>query len=716
MKPSRTLRLYLLRLRRGFWRHISHRVSPPFGPDGRTPSHQTLLLLVPVIGAVVGLTSLGIAYLIHGFQGILWGDSHNLLQGAIEASTAKRVLLPAAGGLVLGLTGWILHVRMQGHGTAGLMHALALKNGVLSLRQEYPGTASGILTVACGGSLGREGPMVEAGTALSSWVGRRFHLEPRELRILVCAAAGAGMAAAYNAPIGGAMFAVEVLIGNLALEVLGPVVLASVVATLISRNAMGTLPRFVIPEYHLVSAWEILGYLGLGILGGLLAVIVIRTMALSADGFGRLNIPKGLKPFLGFGLVGVIGIWLPQVYGNGYEAVNLVLHEDVALKLLLILPAAKLLATALTRGSGGTGGMFTPTLMMGALLGGSFGTLVHGWFPAHTAGPGAYALVGMAAVLAGTTHAPIMAIFMIFEQTDSYQIILPLMLVSIVSYAISHRLQPRSLHETSLRRRGIELPRGREAGVMQSLRVSHVMHSDAESVRRTDSFSRVVECFLRFRFNYLYVVDEERHFLGVIAFHGMKNILDQSDALDMVIAQDLLDPDFETVTPDDTLAETMERFWKQNSERLPVVASDGSGRLVGWISKRDLIAVYKQEILGEGRVLSRFGRAGDPEGRRDRYVELPESFDVAELVVPGPFQGRTLRDLDIRGAYGVHVLQIVRYDRDLGTRSVQMPGPDWVLGNEDRLVVVGPTDGIARFRRGDEAPASSLDSTDSRSD
>jgi len=699
MHLTRTLRFHLIRLRRRFWRHIGIRVSPPFGLGEASPSQQALLLLIPAVGVVVGLSSLGIAYLIHVLQDLLWGNGHNLVAAALSSPAAKRVLIPAAGGATLGVVGILLRVRMQGHGTAGIMHALALKNGWVSLRREYPGTASGILTVSCGGSLGREGPMVEFGTALSSWLGRRFRLEPRELRILVCAAAAAGLAAAYNAPIGGAMFAMEILIGSLALDVLGPVVIASVVATLISRNAMGGLPRFVIPTYNLVSPWELVGYLVLGVLGGIFAVIVIRTMAFCEDGFSRLRLPESVTPVIGFTLVGVIGIWLPYVYGNGYETVNMALHQELPLKLLLLLPLAKLLATALTRGSGGAGGMFTPTLMMGALLGGSFGTLVHGWFPDHTAVPGAYALVGMAAVLSGTTQAPIMAIFMIFEQTNSYQIILPLMFVSIISYSIARRIKPESLHVDSLKRRGIELPKGREAGVMRSLNVSNVMHYEVEAVRRTDTFRTVVEAFLRYRFNYLYVVDETGRFLGVIAFHGMKDMLGHADSLEMVIAQDLLTADFETASPEDTLAQTMERFWKQNSERLPVVEGDGTGKLVGWISKRDLIAVYKQEILGEGQMLSGFRQAGDVQGKHDRYVELPEDFEVASMVVPAGMSGKTLRQMDPRGTYGLYILQVIRYNPAEGTRDVVMPGPESVLSRDDRLVVVGPSEGIARFRQ-----------------
>jgi len=666
------------------------------GLGEQTPSQQALLVLIPLVGVVVGLTSAGIAYLIHYLQDVLWGDGHDLVAAALASPTAKRILLPAAGGAILGLLGLVLRVRMRGHGTAGIIHALALKNGLVSLRREYPGTASGILTVSCGGSLGREGPMVEFGTALSSWLGRRARLEPRELRILVAAAAAAGLSAAYNAPIGGAMFAMEILIGSLALQVLGPVVIASVIATLISRNAMGNLPRFVIPQYNLVSPWELLAHVALGVLCGIFAVIIIRTMSLCEDGFQRSHLPRWIQPLIGFSVVGVIGVWLPYVYGNGYGTVNLALNQELPFLLLLILPLAKLLATAFTRGSGGAGGMFTPTLMMGSLIGGAFGTLVHAWFPEHTAGPGAYALVGMAAMVSGTTHAPIMAMFMIFEQTNSYQIILPLMVVCIVSNAVAKRLKPESLHMETLSRRGIELPKWPEQG-MRGLRVQNVMHAEVEAVRRTDDFPTVVEAFLRHRFNYMYVVDESGRYLGVIALHELKKMLGDADSLHMVIAQDLLTTEFQTVAPEDSLAETLERFWKQDSERLPVVTRREE-KLVGWISKRDLIALYKQEVLGEGQMFGRFGQAGDEERKQDRFVELPKDFEVVSLPVPPAMVGKSLRELDPRGTYGLYVLQIVGYDPVFGTRNVRMPGPESILQREDRLVVVGPAKGIQGFR------------------
>ena len=663
----------------------------------RSPSESALILLIPVVGVTVGLSSLGIAHLIALLQDLAWGDARDLLAGAAAASWQERILIPAIGGLVLGLLALLPRVRFQGSGTPGVVEALALKNGVVRLREKIPATIGGILTVASGGSLGREGPMMEFAVAVTSWFGRRFRLEPQDLRILVCAAGAASLAAAYNAPIGASIFALEVLIGSLAMPVFGPVVIASVIATLISRNAMGELPRFVVPDYELVSVYELGGYLVLGVLAGLFSAGLIRTVSLCEDGFRALRLPRFAAPVVGFALVGALGVWLPHVYGNGSETVNLALHEQLPLELLIVLPFAKLLATALTRSSGGAGGMFTPTLMMGALLGGAFGTYVHQWFPDHTAGPGAYALVGMAAVLAGTTHAPIMAIMMIFEQTDSYQIILPLMFVSTISYAVARRIKKESLHVESLRRRGVVLPRGPEEGVMKSLRVRNVMHDDPQAVHRAAGFQTIVEAFLKHRFNYLYVVDDHGSFVGAIALHEIKEMLKHADSLEVVVAHDLVDPDFLVATPDDTLAETMERFWRQNSERLPVVEDLESRRLLGWISKRDLIGVYKQEILGEGQLLSRFGQSGDR--RQDRYVELPEGFEVATVHIPTSMSGLTLRDMAPRREWGFYVLQITRSDPVRGTRSVEMPDADAILQPADELVVVGPTEGIDRFRR-----------------
>ncbi|MCX7887197.1 MAG: chloride channel protein, partial [Verrucomicrobiae bacterium] len=383
------------------------------------------LFLVPVVGIFTGLTGVGIAHLIAFFQNWFWGSGHNLLDAAAALPWYFRVAIPAVGGLVVGLIGLLSRTETRGSGTSGLIQAIALRGGLVSLRQTLPRTLTAIITMASGGSLGREGPIITLGGAIGSSLGRHFQITPAQVRILVCAAAGSAIAAVYNAPIAGSLFALEILMGNFALEVFGPVVVASVISTWIFRSAMGSLPRFVIPQYHLVSGWELFSYLALGILAGLLSVLFCRSMFLAEELFDRSRLPKWLMPAAGFALVGALGIFYPHVFGNGYETVNLALHQQLPITLLLALPVAKLLATALTLGARGTGGLFMPMLMVGGLLGGAFGWQIHEWFPKHTADQGAYALVGMGALVAGVTQAPLTAIMMIYEQTNSHLIVLP---------------------------------------------------------------------------------------------------------------------------------------------------------------------------------------------------------------------------------------------------------------------------------------------------
>ena len=664
----------------------------------RASGENAYLFLIPTVGALTGVAALAIAHLIGLLQEAFWGSRDNLLAGAAAAPWWWQLLIPTLGGAAVALVAWLLKRDVRGAGTPGLVQALALRGGHVSFRQELPAVFAGIVTVSSGGSLGREGPMIEFAAALGSRLGRLFALNTHQVRVLVCCAAAAAISAVYNAPIGGTIFVMEILIGSFALEIFGPVVIASVISTLIFRGAMGDLPRFVIPAYELVSVWELAGYAVLGVLGGLFSVLTIRSIGWVDDTFRKWRTGRHARPVIGFAVIGAIGIAFPHVYGNGAETVNMALHEELPIYLLVALPVVKLLATAITRGCGGSGGIFTPTLMLGALVGGAFGYGVHAWFPAHTAEYGAYALVGMGAVLAGTTHAPIMAIMMIFEQTNSYSIILPLMLVCIVSNLVARRLQPEPLHLDALRRRGVVLPSGPEASLMRSVRVADVMHDDVEAVKERDPFKKVVEYFLHTPRSFLYVTDDGGRFVGAISLHAIKDVLSAGQALEVVIAADLVEP-FEVVMPSEFLADAMEKFWRQHAERLPVVEDGDARKLVGWVSQRDLIGIYSQEILKKRHLLARFGTPQGSAQGRGSYVELPEGFAIQTFVVPPALDGRTIGEIAPRSAYGVHALQIARYDPLHRKQIVEMPGPASVLNTHDRLVVIGSNASIELFQR-----------------
>lgn len=662
----------------------------------RSPSENAFLLLLPVVGLIVGLTSVAIAHFIAYVQHQLWGGGASVLDAAAANPAILCVLIPVVGALACGIIGWAFKVETRGGGTAGMIQAVALKGGFISLDRTLPRVGAAIITIASGGSLGREGPMAMIAGAIGSRLGRSFKLSPQQLRMVVCAAAASALAAVYNAPIGGSLFALEILIGSFALEVLGPVVVAAVISTLVFRSCEGNLPRFVIPRYELVSGWELPAYLVLGVVCGVVSLVFIKLLFGSADLFEKLPLPRWLKPALGAALLGVIGIYWPHVYGNGSDAVNLVLNEQVPWKLLLILPAAKLVATALSFGSGGAGGLFTPSMLIGALTGGLFGYGVHTLFPLHTAEHGAYALVGMGAIIAGTTHAPLTAIMMIFEQTNSYQIVLPLMLVCVVSHVTVRLFHGSSLEEEALRRRGVVLPRGPEGGVMQTVRVADVTHDEVRAVNQSAPFAEVVDRFLKEPFNNLYVTNAAGRFLGAIRLHALKDVLSQRETLPMVVAGDLVDESFPFVMPEQKLADTMDTFWRESAERLPVLNNAQDRRLIGWMSKRDLIGVYSQEILQKRQVLGRFiTRSGDEQ--HEAFVELPEGFELRTVELPVDHAGRTLAQLAPRSAYNVHVLALKRRDPQTGRDSVQIPGPDLRLEPGDRLVVIGRFEGIAQF-------------------
>jgi CIC family chloride channel protein len=664
----------------------------------RSPGENAFLLLLPLVGLAVGFTSVVTAHIISFLQNQFWGNGQNLLSAATNNPWPLHIIIPLVGGLLVGLIGWFFRVQTRGGGITTIMQAVSLKGGTISLRQTVPRDWAAIVTISTGGSLGREGAMALLASAIGSYTGRHFKLSTQQIRVLVCASAAAALAAVYNAPIGGSLFALEILMGNFALEVLGPVVVVSVISTLVFRSCMGNLPRFEVPHYELISAWELLPYLILGLLSGLISLLFVRALFGSQDVFEKLPLPLWLKPALGMLLVGVIGVWFPHVYGNGFETVNLTLQggKELTFVLLLTLIPMKMLASSLTFGSGGAGGLFTPSLMLGSLLGGAFGFEVHRLFPQATAEQGAYALVGMGGVLAGITHAPLTAIMMIFEQTNNYQIVLPLMFVCIVSHFTTRLFKGRSLDEESLRRRGVVLPTGLEAGVMQSLRVEDIMHDDVPAVSQSVPFPMVVEQFLKEPYNNLYVVNSEGKFLGAIRLHSLKEMLHQGESLSSVIADDLVDDSFQFVTPRQNLADVMDIFWRENAERLPVIDSPADRKLIGWISKRDLLGVYSQEIMHKRQLLGHFIVRENDE-KRDVFVELPEGFELRTVELPAHLNGRTLAELAPRSSYGVHILAIKRRDPITGRSLTEMPEPTSRLSAGDDLVVIGKAESLAQF-------------------
>lgn len=544
---------------------------------------QLTLLWAGIVGFCGAICSIGFRLATGAVHKLLTGSpAPHLSESFAHLPLWMRLIVPGMGGLIAGA---ILQFGMRWHGqltTTDYMEAVVLGDGKISTRRSLVKCLSALFSIASGGSIGREGPLVQLSSLVASIAGRLQKWSPPRLRLLVGCGAAAGIASAYNAPIAGAVFVAEIVLGSVAMEIFGPLVFSSVIATLTVRGFLGGNPLFEIPPFQLNGNWEIIPYLLLGLFAGLLAPWFIRLLRASERLAGQIVAPVSVKMCGGGLIVGLIAVFHPEVCGNGYSAVNAILKGEWVWQTLAVILILKVLATSATFGSGAVGGVFTPTLFVGASFGFLFGDVTQ-----HFAGhlnPSAFALVGMGAFLAAATHAPIMAIIMIFELTLDYQIILPLMLACVVGYYTSVSIEKRSIYADPLQRKGA----GDYRQQLAELHVRDLMKPNPLAIQPTARFAEIGEKFIASPVNYIYVTDNGR-FVGAVSLHDIKRYLNSPHLAELVIAEDIVRDRFPTVRPEASLAEAMERFAHHDGERLPVVGNSGDNRLLGTISKTDVI-------------------------------------------------------------------------------------------------------------------------------
>jgi CIC family chloride channel protein len=546
---------------------------------------QVTLFWAGIIGFGGAVCSVGFRFLTGVIHNAMTGSSSpGFVESFAHLSPWWRFLIPGIGGLIAGLIMYF-GVRWRSRvPTTDYMEAVVLGDGKISARRSLVKCASALFTIASGGSIGREGPLVQLASLVASAIGRLQKWSTPRLRLLVGCGAAAGIASAYNAPIAGALFVAEIVLGSLAMEIFGPLVFSSVIATLTVRGFVGGSPLYEIPAFKLNGNWEIIPYLLLGVVAGIAAPWFIRLLRATEALAARIAVPVYVKMFLGGLIVGALAIVHPEVCGNGYSALSATLRGDWVWQTLAVILIFKILATAATFGSGAVGGVFTPTLFIGAGLGFLFASVL-GFLPGHlVSNTSAFALVGMGAFLAATTHAPIMAIIMIFELTLDYQIILPLMLACVVGYYTSISIERRSIYAEALKRKGA----GDYRKQLAELHVRDLMKPDPITVSPVAHFAEIGEKFVANRFNYLYVTNQGR-FVGAVSLHDIKNYLNAPELAKVVIADDLLHGQFPVVGANSTLSHALEIFTHHDGERLPVVGDTSDRQLVGSISKTDLI-------------------------------------------------------------------------------------------------------------------------------
>ncbi len=582
------------------------------------------------------------------------------------------VLVPALGGLLVGPLVYFFAREAKGHGVPEVMEAVALRGGrIRPIVGAIKALASSIC-IGSGGSVGREGPIVQIGSAWGSTVGQWFHLSDERIRNLVACGAGGGIAATFNAPIAGVIFALEVILQEFSVSHFSTVVISSVTASVISRVVLGDVPAFPVSPYSLVSPWELVLYVVLGVLAAVVGVGFIFLLYKTEDLFDAWSFPEYLKPAVGGLAIGLMGLYLPQICGVGYETIESTLLNPGDLTLLAVLLVGKLVATCLTLGSGGSGGVFAPSLFSGAMLGGAFGVVAHRLLPDITATEGAYALVGMAAVFAGAARAPMTAILILFEMTDDYRIILPLMLSTVISTVLAEHLSRESIYTLKLVRRGVRLALGRDIDVMQGVFVNEAMTpaADLDVVSVDMSLEELAREFDRTHHHGFPVLHEEGYLYGVVTHRDLEEAMRRGDISNLTV-RDIATASPVTVYPDEPLWVALKRLGIRDVGRLPVVHRHDPRRLLGMVHRRDVVRAYNLGILRRLDAQQRAERLRLGKLASTQFVEI----EVAET---SPAVERELREICLPESCVVVSVQ--------RGRQIIIPHGDTVINPRDKIV------------------------------
>ncbi|MFW2330868.1 MAG: chloride channel protein [Nitrospinota bacterium] len=566
----------------------------------RTSQNQTVLLLVAcLIGFLSGLAAILFEWLIDLCAHYFRVEPNALFGTSIYYAFVIVPLTPVVGGLIVGFVQWIFGMSKESASVADLMKWAAVDGGRVRKRTVLVRAFASSIFLGSGGSGGREGPIAQVCGALASTIGQWLNFSTERLRLLVGCGAAAGIAAAFNAPIAGVIFAVELILADYNVISFLPIVISSVTATATKRMIVGDVPAFVAPTYALASPYEILLYLLLGIICGLIGWLFFKSYFFADTFFkNHFKVHIAVKPALGGLVVGVIGVFLPEVFGNGYDAMTSMLTGNMILTTALLLIVFKIIATSAALGTGGSGGVFAPSLFIGCMVGGAFGYGVNYVAPFEVGSPGAYAMVGIGAVMAAVAHAPLTNILMGYELTGNYEIILPIMTACIISTYVMTLLSSESLYTEKLRRKGIKLWRGRDLTIMDRVTVSDIMRTNVKTINEDTPFREIMNLFMNSRDSYFPMIDSNDNLTGIISIQNIREVLNESDYLaDIVVANEIATYPVITVHSDNNLNEAFIVFADIDIEQLPVVASDNPKKVVGLISRKDVIASYNKGVL-----------------------------------------------------------------------------------------------------------------------
>ncbi len=565
------------------------------------------LLLAGCVGVIGGFVNVVFHHCINLSEMLFLQRVGDPVDLAATSSVWQKLLVPTVGGLAAGL---VLYwgLRLAGkQRSSNILEVVVTSDGRLPFRSSMVKSLSSLVTIGSGGSIGKEGAITDLAAMLASKWGQLAHWQPYRLRLLTACGAASGISAAYNAPVAGAVFAAWIVLGNFSMNLFAPLVCSSVVATMVSRTFFGLDPLYVVPAFHFARLTQLPWFLVLGVLTWVMGAVFLKMLQQSQALFRKLAMPIYLRLMIGGLAVGAITLGYPGVWGNGFGVTNQILHEDFLrqdfpLAFLAGLFSAKLLATLATVGSGAVGGVFTPTLFLGAGLGAIVGQGLHeaGW--GMDLPTGAFALVGMGSMLAATTRSPLLAMIMAFEISLNYSVMPPLMLACVISTLVARRLHPESIYTQPLRDKGLALDReSLRPGTATEQTVGDLMHAPVKPVREMATLPEIADRFLTSPNNFLPVVDANGRLIGMVALQDLKEHLNAGAELSAVIAYDVMRPPPATVTPDQLLLDTLPVMLASEQRNVPVVNTRSENRLVGAVARAEVLGLLSEAIASKWR-------------------------------------------------------------------------------------------------------------------
>jgi CIC family chloride channel protein len=555
--------------------------------------------------------------LVTGFVAIIFHDAIKIISSYLFYGTTAlglptfnnylRIILlpliPALGGLIVGIyNAFVVKARPE-HGLPSVIKAVAQKNGKIPLKNWIHKTITSVVSIGTGGGGGREAPIAQVGASIGSTIAQLLRFSPARTRTLLGCGAAAGLSAVFNAPIGGVMFAVEVILGDFSVRTFSPIVVAAVVGTVLSRSYLGNYPTFKVSEYSLVSNTELVFYFLLGVLAGLTAVLFIRTFYTIEELLHkmekRFHIPVWSMPAIGGLMCGLISMWVPELYGFSYDVINRALTGQETWENMIAVYLLKPVVAALTVGSGGSGGMFAPTMKMGAMLGGMFGKVVNDLFPSITAASGAYALVGMGAVTAGIMRAPLTVILILFEVTGQYEIVLPIMFAAVTSALVARLAYPYTMETYVLEQENVRVGFGIALTIAGNISVLDVMQSKFVRFLNVTKVETIIDAFHNTRESNFLITTHDGVFIGMIGLDEMSIVLKEGSFPGM-IADDLVKKNITVLDDTSKLDEALKIFEISDYSVLPVV-DHNTGKLLGILRQYEAFTWYRKQmnLIGE---------------------------------------------------------------------------------------------------------------------